>query len=628
MSASKTDDEHLFEPKRVPASERSIGALRLLHELGSGGMATLYLGTDEGGRLVAIKRMHRHLANEKRFVDMFHDEANIAGRIAHPNVAAVFGVEQQDGEQLIVMEYVHGESLAALCKACRKTDQQIPIAAALHLAGQACLGLDAAHDLTDDDGNPLDVVHRDVSPHNLIVSYDGELKIVDFGIAAAARKLHHTETGTIKGTFSYMSPEQTRGSDVDRRSDIFSLGAALYEAACGAPAFEMTNMADTVRRVGACEYRPPRELRPDIPPEVEAIIVRAMSLDPERRYPSAALMYRDIYQQLHAIGGMTTAAVGELMRRVFARRFAVREELRALAFAAPDVLEEEELTLDTGDYGSGIRCEYCGELAPSDGALEVHHEVCGQRRWWLHNFGGHGAIEAAGDAAVLRARMKRQDEESKDKGGLWQRIKDKLSRDTRDPLVVRLETITKRVDRVRDPRASEGARRAMNALWAIIGEIDAKRGPAAHLLDRLKPALVRCANALMTLVLEIESNANYVGGTTPLEIDGQIDLLRRRAGAATDSQVRRTIQRNIERKEQLKREHQRLSRLAELLLLRLDSMGDAMELCYGKVLQLVSSPAWGDDPATTQVTVFVDTLLIEVEELGSSVRDLEATLKS
>ena len=624
MPPLEDENDFLFDPKKVPADQRALGRFRLLHELGTGGMATLFLAMDEMGRLMAVKRLHPHLAAERRFVDMFTDEAAIAARISHPNVCQVHGLEQAQGQLFIAMEYVHGESLKALLQQAARSMGHLPLEMAAHLVSQACLGLHAAHELADRDDQPLKVVHRDVSPQNLIISYDGELKVVDFGIAAAVSKLHHTEAGTIKGKFSYMSPEQARGAEtVDCRADIYALGVVLYEAVCNTSCFGGSNAAEVVRRVQEGKYRPPAQCRPHLPAALGLIIERALALQPDDRYASAAEMYRDLYGFLASSRGMTTRAIGDLMRRLFAQRYALREEMLSLAFSAPKVLEEEEISVETTASLTGVhRCDYCGKEFTSEAGLQTHLQSCPQRQWWEKNFGGHRQIEGIGDVSLMRKHLVPKEQEQRK--GIWQRFRSRLGNKTpKDPLVLRLRNIEERFDTVRDLKASQLADRSMTALWGMIGEIREKNPQADDLLADLKPKLVHCANLMLGITLELEGNAAYLVTCSDFQVQTELENLMVRLDAARSKEMAEEIESTIRRKRGLIAERQRLAHRNELLLLRLESMVDAVELTYTKVLQIAASPAIAHAEATTQITVFLDSMLIEVEQLVQSVREME-----
>jgi len=613
-----------FRPRPVDSQQRGFGPFRLLHELGAGGTATLYLATDELGRLVALKQLHRHLCDNPRFIDMFQDEASIAARINHPNVCKVFSADSWKGQPYIAMEYVHGESLACLFQEMRALSEQLPLDAVTHLVGQACLGLHAAHEQADDEGRPLRIVHRDISPQNLLVTYEGELKVVDFGIASAAERLHRTETGTLKGKIPYMSPEQTRSSRVDRRSDIFSLGAVLYEGACGHRCFRASTAAATLQQVQQVSYVQPRTLRPDLPPALEQVVARAMAPRPQDRYPDAAAMYRDLYLFLTTTqSAITTRSLGQMLRRIFAPRYAMREELQALAFAAPDVLEEEELTLEERPDLLTARCDFCGEAAASEQELAQHMAQCGQRRWWEHNF---GQMAPAAASALVRPAI-----DEPQRVGWLGRLKQRIVsiRGKKDPLLVRLRGIEARLESVRDHQTQELSARGMTALFGLVAELQqGKSEHSATLLGRLKPRILRCANTLLATSLEIEANAAYLASTGTRDLRGEADLLQRRLQSTSLSdEVRHELERNLRGKRALIDERERVAGAIEVRVLRLESMVDVLELTVGKVLQIVGSPLDGRAEAITQITVFLDSLVLELDRLAQAMRELDHSLQ-
>src|SRR5688500_2262135 len=223
-------------PERVEG-ERQFGRYRLCFELASGGMGTVYLARAEGPsgfeKLVALKRIHEHLAKDPRFVAMFLDEARLAARIHHPNVCSVIDFGTVEDSYYLTMPFVEGESFHRLLRSLAKRGD--PGASrsfwyiAARIVAEACEGLHAAHELRDDVGEPLEVVHRDVSPQNLLIGYYGGVRVLDFGVASARHRLYSTATGEVKGKFAYIAPEQIEGQPVDRRADVWSLGVVLYE---------------------------------------------------------------------------------------------------------------------------------------------------------------------------------------------------------------------------------------------------------------------------------------------------------------------------------------------------------------------------------------------------------------
>jgi serine/threonine-protein kinase len=274
----------------VPEAQQDFGRYRLLCRFATGGMANLYLaqliGTQGFEKVVAIKQIHEHLTENRDFLQMFIDEARLCARITHPNVVQVIELGQIDNSHFIAMEYVEGETLAALT---RRTTPELGIVA--RVIANAAAGLHAAHQLTDENGELLYVVHRDVSPQNILISYEGMVKVADFGVALARGNLHSTSAGQIKGKFAYMAPEQVQQDGVvDHRSDIFALGIVLWELATGHRLFKAQNDAATVTKVKEMEISSPSSLVADFPASLDAVVMRALERDPDRRFQTAEEM--------------------------------------------------------------------------------------------------------------------------------------------------------------------------------------------------------------------------------------------------------------------------------------------------------------------------------------------------
>ncbi len=309
----------------LPRSQRQFGRFTLICRLASGGMANLYLArlAGQGGfeKLIAIKRIHDHLCEDRDFIQMFIDEARLAARISHPNVVQVIELDRVEGAHYIAMEYLDGESLSALLARAHPA----PVLAA-RVVASAAAGLHAAHELRDPQGVLLGVVHRDVSPQNVLIGYQGAVKVVDFGVARARGNLHVTDTGTLKGKAAYMSPEQIRASDsVDRRSDVFALGIVLYEASTRRRLFKCEGEVETLQRVLDGEIPPPSRLLPGYPGELERIVLRALERDPARRYPTAEAMQADLERFIGRTGEpLLPSALGALMQATFADRIATK----------------------------------------------------------------------------------------------------------------------------------------------------------------------------------------------------------------------------------------------------------------------------------------------------------------
>jgi len=333
---SPVDDS--VEPERT--DPQRIGRYELCFELASGGMASVYLARIDGvsgfEKLVALKRIHRHLAKEKGYVNMFLDEARIASRITHPNVCSVFDFGEADGEHYIAMEYLVGEPLSRLLSRVAGDQSQrksplLPLRMSRIIA-DACEGLHAAHELKDANGDLLHVVHRDVSPRNLFVTYDGAVQVVDFGIASASQRLHHTSTGQVKGTFAYMAPEQLSAQPIDRRVDIWALGVALWEMLAIRRLFKRDTTANTIHSVLYDEIRPPSEHRPQVPEELDRIVMKALQRDPKDRWRTAREMGRALRQFLGTQKEiMGPAELSEWVGEVFPQGEARKSQLMEIA---------------------------------------------------------------------------------------------------------------------------------------------------------------------------------------------------------------------------------------------------------------------------------------------------------
>jgi len=301
LSISEFEAEADATPALVEERERKFGRYRLKYQIASGGMASVFLAGAAGAagfeKPVAIKRMHPHLARRKAYVDMFLDEAKITSRINHPNVCQVFDFGQTDGAYYMAMEYLVGEPLTTiLAHVKRRTLYEAPQwqAIAARVCASVGEGLHAAHELRDNEGQPLDVVHRDVSPSNIIVTFDGGVKVVDFGVAKARGRIHQTTTGTLKGKFSYMAPEQVSGHAVDRRSDVWSVGVCLWEMMTCKRLFRRPSEMETLIAVGQGEIDHPSVVNPAVPESLATIALKALSRDPAARYESTRAMSRDL----------------------------------------------------------------------------------------------------------------------------------------------------------------------------------------------------------------------------------------------------------------------------------------------------------------------------------------------
>src|SRR5512140_1321091 len=327
------------EPGALRAGDR-LDRYELLCPLAYGGMAAVWLARHRAhrlmDRLVVIKTILPQFAAQEQFQTMFMDEARVAAAIDHPNVARTLDVGENDDLLFLVMEWIDGESLSRLQRAVEKNGAKLPPGVILRIAADACAGLHAAHELRDASGSLLNVVHRDVSPQNVLVSTTGVAKLIDFGVAKARdRASEGTSAGELKGKIRYMSPEQALGKDVDRRADIWSLGAMLYEMLARVPPFDGPNEVATLHLLTSGE--PPAPLPPSVPREVAAVVARALMPDRDKRFATAAEMQRALEAAMLNIGAATTAAQvgafleGHLKERAQARHRSVETALAAAA---------------------------------------------------------------------------------------------------------------------------------------------------------------------------------------------------------------------------------------------------------------------------------------------------------
>jgi serine/threonine-protein kinase len=331
-----------------PTDLRQFGRYTLLYRFASGGMANLYLakllGPDGFVKLVAVKVIHSHLTSDPQFVDMFINEARLASRISHPNVAQIIELGRNEGLHFIAMEYVAGESAAALVRRVRPA-----MTYCARVVADAAAGLHAAHELRDADGESLQVVHRDVSPQNILISYDGAVKVVDFGVARMKGSLATTRAGEVKGKFAYMAPEQlTKGQPVDRRADIFALGIVLFEMTTGRRLFIGETEGEVITEVRECIVTPPSEVESSFPRPLERIVMRALAKDPADRYQTARALQEALERYIIESGEpVLQVQVGELMSRTFADQLRQKEELLQTCESAQDAILDVDMTPDS-----------------------------------------------------------------------------------------------------------------------------------------------------------------------------------------------------------------------------------------------------------------------------------------
>jgi eukaryotic-like serine/threonine-protein kinase len=336
---------------------QQLGRYHLLDRIAFGGMAEIYRAKtfDATGHahLVAVKRVLAHLAEDDDFIQMLVDEAKIAGLLRHGNIARVYEFARAHGEYFIAMEHVDGKDLRTILERCRQQRRPVPPQHAAWIAAEIAAALHGAHTAVDKEGKPLRIVHRDVSPSNVICAYTGEVKLCDFGIAKATLSQVHTKTGVIKGKVKYMSPEQALGRKLDHRSDLFSLGSCLYEMLTRVPPFTAGNEMDLLIKVRDARYRPVSELAPGVPPELESICDNCLARSRSQRYQSATEVREVLLGFLKKyMPNYSRSYLGRYVRKMFAAE--IERELRML---------EEYVVVEQIDDDLGENL-IAGELGP------------------------------------------------------------------------------------------------------------------------------------------------------------------------------------------------------------------------------------------------------------------------
>ncbi len=313
-----------------------FGQYILMEHIATGGMAEVFkarmLGMEGFQKTVAIKRILPHLTDNDEFVTMFIDEAKLAAQLNHNNIIHIYDLGKIDRSYYIAMEYIEGRDLRSVLTRCQEKGVTLPIPVALHVATLIAAALDYAHHKKDFEDRALGLVHRDVSPQNVLISREGDIKLCDFGIAKAASKASHTRAGALKGKLQYMSPEQAWGKDIDPRSDIFSLGLVLFEMLAGRKVFAGDSELSILEQVRNPEVSPPSSLNPDIPPEVDAIVLKALEPNRDDRYGSAREMQEDLERAMREHGWSAGSAD---LQRFVDELFATDDEEAPAAVAAP-----------------------------------------------------------------------------------------------------------------------------------------------------------------------------------------------------------------------------------------------------------------------------------------------------
>jgi serine/threonine-protein kinase len=397
------------EIRPVARNELLAGRYRLLATLGRGGMADVYLGAAAGpagfNKLVVIKRL-RGGSDDLGLVEMFLDEARLAARLNHPNIVHTYEVDASPDGYLLVMEYLEGQSMRRMAKALRARDGRFDPVLAAHLISEVLEGLQYVHEMRDYDGSPLGIVHRDVSPQNLFVTYDGTVKVLDFGIAKGALNVTDTQSGVLKGKVSYMAPEQINGDAVDRRADIFSAGVVLWELLTGEKLFK-GDVVETLRSVMSSPIRPPSSLARGIDPELDRIVMTALARFPSERFHTALDMNKALSALVRGTGRIIRREdVAAQMQEVFgdaretmARTVQMYMASRSAADSVPSVPA----------IPSSLRPTPSDPLGPASGVRPMTPVATAPSRWtWVLKIGASVtalALLGAGGFFAARSRL-------------------------------------------------------------------------------------------------------------------------------------------------------------------------------------------------------------------------------
>jgi serine/threonine-protein kinase len=337
----------------VPTNEdglpKRFGKYTLLRVLAKGGMAELFLAIQKSvagfEKLIVIKRILPSMNQDRAFIEMLLHEARIAATLSHPNIVQIFDVGQADGLYFIAMEHVHGEDIRSIVRGMKaKYVAEFPLEHALAIATGMCAGLSYAHERRDLDGSALGIVHRDISPQNVVVTFSGDVKIVDFGIAKSDSKANtETKSGKLKGKVPYMSPEQARGEVIDARSDIFATGVMLFELTTGKRLFKGSSEFETLKLICEREYPRPSQVRPGYPAELERIVMKALAKDTAERYQSA----RDMQSDLEAFIrnnriAVSNIALSQFMQGLFEDKLQTQKEALIQGKALADIIAQQD----------------------------------------------------------------------------------------------------------------------------------------------------------------------------------------------------------------------------------------------------------------------------------------------
>jgi serine/threonine protein kinase len=362
--------QHPLADKNANAvlAEGTYGPYRLVRKIAVGGMAEVFKAKRSGvegfEKVVAVKRILPHLSDNKEFVEMFIDEAKMVAGLTHPNIVQISDLGKLEKSYYIAMEYVHGRDLRTILRRAKDRGLRLPLDLTVLIVSKVCSALEFAHRKKDERGRPMLIVHRDISPQNILISFEGEVKLTDFGIAKAATKARITDAGALRGKLLYMSPEQAWGKPMDRRSDVFSLGIVFYEMVTDQKPFLGSSEMSILEMVRECRVAPPSDVNPRIPERLEKVVMTALERDPDHRYQDAAEMYRDLDRVLHERQPPTANELTRFMELLFDEEERVEalppgtgdaadEAAQEVEFEhPPDVASAEPPTSTTTDSGA------------------------------------------------------------------------------------------------------------------------------------------------------------------------------------------------------------------------------------------------------------------------------------
>ncbi|MCU0242491.1 MAG: serine/threonine protein kinase [Vicinamibacteria bacterium] len=354
--------------RKPPEESRVYGPYQLMEKIAAGGMAEVFrakrTGVEGFEKVVAVKRILSHLSNNPEFVDMFINEAKIVASLSHPNIVQIFDLGKIEKTYYIAMEFVHGRDLRTILKHARERGMKLPLDLSILLVKSVCLALEYAYRIKDQEGRAMRIVHRDISPQNILISFEGEIKLTDFGIAKAATKARSTDSGALRGKLLYMSPEQAWGRPMDQRSDLFSLGLVFYEMVTDKRPFLGSSESNVLEMVRQCLITPPTTFNPRIPEKLERVIMKTLARAPEERYQDTAEMSKDLDRVLQGRPAPTATDLARFMSVLF------DEHERGVVSVDDDDLAAEvriEMEFDnTGTSGRGS----AGRLTSSGNSLE------------------------------------------------------------------------------------------------------------------------------------------------------------------------------------------------------------------------------------------------------------------